>query len=406
MIKILHTADWHLGKRLDDFSRLPEQTEVLEEICEIVEKEAVDLVLVAGDLFDTFNPSAEAQGLFYKTLKRLGNNGKRAVVAIAGNHDQPERIEAPDHLARECGIIFIGYPNTKIATCNTSDGLCITQSEEGFIELKLNQCEIPLRIIVTPYANEFRLRTYLGSEDPDEELRTLLKGRWQALADKYCDGNGINILCSHLFFQVKGEPALEEPEDEKPILYIGGAQAIFSEDIPPQIQYVALGHLHRYQVIANDPCPIVYSSSPLSYSFAEAGQEKYVVLIEAELNKKLSYKKQALTKGKPLLRNRFETMDEALVWLLENQNALVEITMVTDEYLPVKDRKALNQSHSGIVNIIPEVKNKAFILDQKGSIDLNKSIEQLFIEFFHHNKGQAPDDLTMEIFKEVLGVED
>ena len=167
-----------------------------------------------------------------------------------------------------------------------------------------------------------------------------------------------------------------------------------------------MGHLHRYQVISNDPCPIVYSSSPLSYSFAEAGQEKYVVLIEAELNKKLSYKKQALTKGKPLLRNRFETMDEALVWLGENQNALVEITMVTDEYLPVKDRKALNQSHSGIVNIIPEVKNKAFILDQKGSIDLNKSIEQLFIEFFHHNKGQAPDDLTMEIFKEVLGVED
>lgn len=112
MIKILHTADWHLGKWLDNVSRLPEQKEVLEEICIIAERKEVDVVLIAGDLFDTYNPSAEAQELFYKTLRRLGNNGKRSVVAIAGNHDQPDRIEAPDHLARECGIIFIGYPNS------------------------------------------------------------------------------------------------------------------------------------------------------------------------------------------------------------------------------------------------------------------------------------------------------
>jgi exonuclease SbcD len=86
-MKILHTADWHLGKWLDNYPRLPEQKEILEEICEIAEHELVDVVLIAGDLFDTFNPSAEAQELFYKTLRRLGNNGKRAVVAIAGNHD-------------------------------------------------------------------------------------------------------------------------------------------------------------------------------------------------------------------------------------------------------------------------------------------------------------------------------
>ena len=112
-MKILHTADWHLGKWLDNVSRLSEQNEVLSEICEVAEKENVDVVLIAGDLFDTFSPSAEAQELFFRTLKRLGCNGRRPVVAIAGNHDQPDRIEAPDHLARECGIIFIGYPNSK-----------------------------------------------------------------------------------------------------------------------------------------------------------------------------------------------------------------------------------------------------------------------------------------------------
>ena len=104
-MKILHTADWHLGKRLDNYSRIEEQIEVMNEICEIADEQNIDLVLVAGDLFDTFNPSVEAVELFYKTLKRLANNGQRPVIAIAGNHDSPDRIDAPDPLARECGII-------------------------------------------------------------------------------------------------------------------------------------------------------------------------------------------------------------------------------------------------------------------------------------------------------------
>lgn len=406
MIRILHTADWHLGKWLENFSRLEEQKEVLEEICQIVERENIDVVLIAGDLFDTFNPSAEAQELFYKTLRRLGNNGKRAVIAIAGNHDQPDRIEAPDHLARECGIIFIGYPNSKVSACDNEGGLCIAKSEAGFIELKLKQCEIPLRIIATPYANEFRLKTYLGNENSEDELRNVLQNKWQELADKYCDKEGINILCAHLFFQVKGQPAADEPDDEKPILHIGGAQAIYSENVPKQVQYVALGHLHRYQVIATSPCPIVYSSSPISYSFAEAGQEKYVVIVEAEIDKPVKYDKVALTKGKKLLRKRFEDLNEAIIWLTDNHAALVELTIVADEFLSATDRKRLLNAHDGIINIIPEVKNKAFILNQQGAIDLNKSIEQLFKDYFHHNKGQEPDEETLALFKEVLGSAD
>lgn len=86
-MKILHTADWHLGKKLDRFPRIEEQVLVLEEIINIAEKEAVDLVIIAGDLFDNFNPSVEASDLFYKTLKKLANEGKRPVIAISGNHD-------------------------------------------------------------------------------------------------------------------------------------------------------------------------------------------------------------------------------------------------------------------------------------------------------------------------------
>jgi exonuclease SbcD len=92
-MKILHTADWHLGKKLDNISRLEEQKEVLQEICDIADQQQVDVVIVAGDLFDTFNPPVEATELLYQTLKRLTANGKRPVLAIAGNHDSPDRIE-------------------------------------------------------------------------------------------------------------------------------------------------------------------------------------------------------------------------------------------------------------------------------------------------------------------------
>ena len=114
-MKILHTSDWHLGKRLDDFSRIGDQEAVLEEICALAQQEEADAIVIAGDLYDTFNPPAEAIELFYKTVKRLSANGQRAVIAIAGNHDSPERIEAPDPLARACGILFAGFPQVQIS---------------------------------------------------------------------------------------------------------------------------------------------------------------------------------------------------------------------------------------------------------------------------------------------------
>src|SRR6218665_3728006 len=124
-MKILHTADWHLGKKLDYYSRLEEQHAVLNEICTIADAENVDLVLVAGDLYDTFNPPVEAVELLYRTLKRLTNNGKRPVIAIAGNHDSPDRIEAPVALAGVFVFFFVGYPHFQPDAYQLEDGFRI-----------------------------------------------------------------------------------------------------------------------------------------------------------------------------------------------------------------------------------------------------------------------------------------
>ena len=392
-MKILHTSDWHLGKRLEGFSRLEEQEAVLNEICEIAEKEQVNAVIVAGDLFDTYNPPTEAVELFFRYLKKMAKNGTRAVIAIAGNHDSPERIEAPDPLARECGIIFAGNPNAAITPFKLESGLEVTKGNSGFIELLLPGEPHALRILMTPYANELRLKTYLGAEETDDELRKLLEQRWTDLAATYCDKHGVNMLVAHLLFASNAESIPEEPEEERRINYIGGAPAIFTENIPDAIQYVALGHLHRKQVVDSRPCPMVYSGSPIAYSFSEENQKKYVVIVDAKPGKKVTSKDVMFNSGKKLIRSRFEDIGEAVEWLLENQDFFVELTIVSDQYLAAVDRKRLLDAHAGIVTIIPESRGLGIRgHTETNAIDLTKGMEELFLDYFKHKKGQEPGE--------------
>jgi exonuclease SbcD len=405
-MKILHTSDWHLGKKLDNFPRHNEQVEVLEEICAIADHENVDAIIIAGDLFDAFNPPVESVELFYKTLKKMANNGQRAVICIAGNHDSPDRIEAPDPLARECGIIFAGNPNTEVPCFKLDSGLEVVHSDKGFIELKLPQSEMPLRLLITPYANEYRLKAFLGNENQEDELRNLLSKKWLEIADKYCDPLGVNMLVSHLFFVKNGAVLPEEPDDEKPILHVGGAQAIYSENIPHQIQYVALGHLHRMQTVDIVPCPAIYCGSPLSYSFSEANQKKYVMLLDANPGKEAVLKPLELKSGKRLLRYKAEGIQDAVDWLSNHQECLVELTIITDNFLNAADRKLLSQAHEGIIQIIPEVRLSGLSQSESGKvINLSKSMEELFAEYFRYAKGMPPDEQLMDLFREVLSVE-
>ena len=399
-MKILHTADWHLGKRLDSFYRLEEQKLVLNEICEIAEEKSVDAVIVAGDLFDAFNPPVEAIELLYKTLKRLTNNGKRPVIAIGGNHDSPDRIDSPDPLARECGILFMGLPNTKIQTLALEDGFEVTKTDEGFIEFKLPQHSYPLRIVATPYANEVRMKQFFG-EEKDVALQNSLKTTWSKLAEEYCDENGVNLLVTHLYMLKRGGEILEEPDGEKP-LRIGNADLVYSDAIPPQIQYTALGHLHRYQNVGAEKQPVIYAGSPLCYSFSEAGQQKYVNIIEAEPGKDVQMDRIPLKSGKQLVCKRFNDIDLAVQWLNDNQYTLVELTIESDDFLKSEDLKRLRNAHHEIVHIIPIVSNDNILSSTTKQVNLNQDITALFNDYFKSVKGQAPNQEIIDLFKEVI----
>ncbi len=424
-MKILHTADWHLGKRLETHSRHAEQVEVLAEICEIADREAVDVVIIAGDLFDVFSPSNESTDLFYQTCKQLTNNGLRPVIAIAGNHDSPERVETADPLARACGIVFVGFPNSVVEPFSLPTGVQLTRSDAGFVEIQLPQFNYPLRLLLTPYANEYRLRQNLGIENPEESLRQILTEQWFSLSEKYMkkpsdnalEGiytdlsrdyrEGVNIGVAHLFVMQDGGTPPEEPEDERPI-FVGGAGAVFTDCFPLTLQYVALGHLHRQQVIANTPCPIIYCGSPLAYSFAEENQDKYVMILNVEPQQKADIQRITLTKTKKLLRGRFESIEDAITWMQDHPDALIDLTIVSDSYMKNQDTRRLKEAHEGLIRIYPETKSQNERDTEGGQvIDIGGNMRDLFADYFKYkNKGQTPNTEIMALFEEILAEED
>jgi exonuclease SbcD len=404
-VKILHTADWHLGKRLENYhSRHAEQVAVLNEIVEIADREQVDVVLIAGDIFDNFGPSVESTELLYTTCKRLTNNGLRPVIAIAGNHDLPQRIEVPDAFARMLGIIFSGFPDTVIQPFETESGIKVTRSDKGFVELQLPQFDYPLQLLLTPYANEYRLRRYLQEGDADNNLRTALKTHWQQTYDKYFDTERVCILMTHLFFTDPDNAHFTEPDDEKPILHIGGAAAMYPEHIPEGVQYVALGHLHRAHTVSNTPCPIVYSGSPLAYSFHEDNQKKYVQIIDIEPNQKVVHRKVGLESGRKMVRMQFESVETAIDWLEQNQNIWVLLTIETDDYLGAFAKKRLYDVHDGLITIIPLLRAERNALSAETEQYAPKSMQSMFVDYFKYKqKGIAPSQSFMDLFEEVLG---
>ena len=401
-MKILHTSDWHLGKRLDFFSRIEEQREVMEEICRIAEEQSVDMVVVAGDLFDTFNPPIEATELLYKTLKKLTRNGKVPVIAIAGNHDSPDRINVADVLARENGIVFIGRPTDTVPVFEVENGFAITRTDVGFIEISLPQLEYPARVLHTAFANEVRLKEYFG-EEKQQSLQESLMDKWEDLARRYCDMDGVNILTTHLYLSKRGGELPEEPEGEKP-LNIGTADLVYSDSIPPQMQYVALGHLHRYQDVGVYQ-PAVYSGSPLQYSFSESGQQKFITIVDVNPGEEPKIENLPLNSGRKLMRKAFQNVQDAVEWLNENKNCLVELTLELDEFLKAEERKQLYQAHDGIIHLIPKVKNGDKQTSSTHEINLSQDMDELFTGYFKSkNDGLEPNSEIMDMFNEIFGL--
>ncbi len=400
-MRILHTSDWHLGKKLSSFSRIEEQRVVLDEIIDKVKELKIDLVVISGDVYDTFHPSNESMELLYESLYRISENGKRCVLAIAGNHDSAEGIDVPEKLAKNSAIFFLGDPTRVIHPFINPSGIEITKSDYGFVEIYLPSCGESVRVLLTPYVNESRLKVFLGPNSEDLKTAQLLEKRWSSIAKKYCDEEGVNILMGHLFMVPEGEK-FTEPDDEKPIVHIGGLFPLSPEIIPDEIQFVALGHLHKPILYHNSKeIPIAYSGSILEYSFRESEQQKSLFFVEVFPSKKAEIKKINLSYGKKLVQHSAESFESAIEWLKNNQNCFVEITISTDKYLDSMKIDELQKVHPGIVSIIPLVTTIEGIKYEK--VDLLKDIKTLFQEYYQSKFGVEVGEDVQGIFLELLG---
>lgn len=393
-MRILHTADWHLGKSLEKRSRIDEQRKFLDDFIEIAKENDIDLVIIAGDIYDSSNPPAIAEKMFYDTLKKISDNGKRLILIIAGNHDNPERLVASAPLAREHGIIMIGTLKTIIDTGNYGRHKIIN-SGEGFIEIEINGEKAV--ILTVPYLSEKRLNEVLYKDmDSDEERIKSYSDRVFSLFDSLKDNyreDTINLLVSHLYAM-----GSEESGSERSI-QLGGSYIVNCECFPKEAQYIALGHVHKPQLVPGTNKKARYSGSPIHYNKKEVSYNKKCFVVDVKANEEANVKEIYFKVYKPIEIWKCENFDDALLKCEENKDreCWVYLEIKVDRYMREDEIKKLKELKKDILEITPIIEN--IHRDDESAISLSeKSFEELFIDFYKKERMGEPDKEIIDLF--------
>ncbi|GAB3647038.1 metallophosphoesterase family protein [Glycomyces tarimensis] len=294
-MRILHTSDWHVGVTLKGRSRLDEQRTVFKQIVDIAREERPDVVIVAGDLYDTASPSSAAQKVLTGTLSALRTTGAE-VVAISGNHDNGPGLEALREWAAAAGIHLrgrIGKAADHLVTGETEDGERWRLAALPFVSQR--------------YAVRAAELFELSAADTESAYADHLRRMVAALSQNFT-ADEVDLICGHLTV-VGGKVGGGEREVHTVADYAVPA-AIF----PSSTNYVALGHLHKAQQIQG-PCPIRYSGGPLAVDFGEEDHSPSVTIVDVTADTPARVRQVALTEAVPLktLRGTLDELREAAV---------------------------------------------------------------------------------------------
>ena len=400
-MKILHTADWHIGKLLEGKSRLEEQRVVLEQFVSIADATNADVVCIAGDVFDNGHPSAGAEMLLYHTLKELSRQGQRLVVLIAGNHDQPSRLEAIVPLAREHGIIIYGTPRTKIPSGKYGN-FEIESLEEGVFSFSCKGEKAVFACI--PYVSEKTLNEVLYREEDSDEKRAAdyaekIGELFQKKASWYKEDT-INVLVSHVFTLGCKKDGSEQG------MMLGNSYLLSPEVFPEKAQYVALGHVHRPQKVIGSHGRIRYSGSPLPYRLQETVIAKQCSLVTLHPQEEAVVKEFYFDNPKPIEKWVCKNYEEALKKCEENQNrpCYVYLQIYTNTYIreeQLKELKSYKEDILEVIPIFPETEQK-----KTRTVFTEKSFLELFLDYYQEKKGVLPEEEILETLQEILKKED
>lgn len=306
-VRVLHTSDWHIGKTIRGLSRADEHRAVLAEVAEIAREKSVDLVLVAGDLFETAAPTAESEAIAWQALLDLAESAGHVVV-IAGNHDNPRRLEALRALARLGNIYVVAEPR------RPDDG--------GVISLTINDQLV--NIAALPFVSKRGIiRADELMHDEAYEHAGVYAERVQSILaalDDACDDDAVRIVMAHGFVLGGGTGGGERPA------HLTDEYALPAQIFPVAANYVALGHLHKAQKVPG-PTAIHYSGSLLQLDFGDSDAKKSVSIVDLAPGAPAAVSEETLTEGR-MLRTVVGTLDE------------LRTRDIGDEWLRVRVREA------------------------------------------------------------------
>ena len=266
MIRILHTADWHLGQTFFGYDRVEEHTHFLQWLVRELKENKIDVLLIAGDIFDVSNPSAASQHMFYRFIRQVTEeNPKLQLVVVAGNHDSAARLEAPLPLLQEMRTEIRG----------------IVRRHEGeidydhlIVELKNSEGVVEALCLAVPFLRQGDYPVVATDGNPYAEGVKELYVRLQERAlQRRKDGQAL-VAVGHL--QATGSEIAERDFSERTI--IGGLECVSPDTFTEQIAYTALGHIHKSQRVSGRE-NVRYAGSPLPMSFAEREYHHGVVIV-------------------------------------------------------------------------------------------------------------------------------
>lgn len=404
-MRILHTADWHIGAKSDDLDRFPEQKEALKQLVEYSKSYNVDMVLISGDIYDNLVPSAEDEELFYKTVVELSRNGDCAVVAIAGNHDDHKRIGNANIFADKFGIYLVGsIDNIKIDSNRTDTNIYATNAGKGYIEFHTKQGEDCV-LALLPYPSYYRYKEIKKEGQPfqDKVEEWLNYG-----ASKFRDDT-INITMAHLLsFGLN----LDEDDYQAYTSVSSTFNYVDQKIFHNKAHYTALGHLHATLTVNKDK-NIFYSGALINLHFSPKNDEPTnILIVDLDKNGVQNIIKQPLN-VKMLKKFTATSVSQAHKILNENPDDLVKIIIENvdtfdgdidnTEYTPYvtpSDLKNLRKQHPNLVtlSVITNEARKSYEVSTKK--DLTNG--EIFTKFVRSKLGTDPEEDVKELFLSLM----
>ncbi|HEX4965357.1 MAG TPA: exonuclease SbcCD subunit D [Thermoanaerobaculia bacterium] len=264
-MKIVHTSDWHIGRRWKGIQRLDELEAVLDHLAAFIEREAIDLVLHTGDVFESRNPPAEAEQLVNRFLVRVGRSGAQMLV-IAGNHDDPLRLDARSLLTEFVNVQILGRPRP---------------ASRGGTRILETRCGEKAVVAMLPFASPGVWVSALDLAGEEASARRQYARMFEHAVQDLCGAfqpDAVNLLMAHTHL----EGALFGESERR--VHIGEDWAASPEALPSTASYIALGHIHKPQKI-DGSVPAYYAGSLLQMDFGEAGEEKIFIVVTASPGK-------------------------------------------------------------------------------------------------------------------------